>query len=285
MSSSDSEVHSDEDMEHQQDLQALVRRGLNAGEKLLDDAKEEKPEVPHEKKHGIYQADALKQKLDDISYPVPAGYKRVPWIETLVVETARDQSVTASKDVKRESNFHDCALEAVREAYRRFHVMGVPASRPNDFYATMLKNDSQMFKVRSKIAYEQKAIDVVENRKKIQAEKKFGKQVQKSRLAEKALQKKAAKDQIKNWQSKGADNADGDDVEFDASGKGKTIKGSKKATKSKKREGKDKKYGSGGKRDKRNTKESSSEKATFAKKKTKGAGKGKGGGKGKRGKK
>merc|ERR1719198_2529247 len=142
-----------------------------------------------------------------------------------------------------------------------------------------------MFKVRSKIAYEQKAIDVVESRKKIQAEKKFGKQVQKARLAEKAKEKTSAKESIKKWKEKRADQDDDNGV----MGKPQKNTGNKArgAQKNAKRAAKDARYGNGGKKrgSKRNGKESEKDamNAFYGKGKTKGKGgkgKGKGGGKG-----
>merc|ERR1719377_10987 len=97
--------------------------------------------------------------------------KRVPWIETLVIPSAKAET-KVSDDVKREAAFHERTAEAVKEAYRRLHVMGVDASRPNDFYAEMMKNDYQMLKIRQNLTNEQKKIAAVEQRKKYKAEKR-----------------------------------------------------------------------------------------------------------------
>merc|ERR1719163_2323711 len=99
-----------------------------------------------------------------MAFPPPPGYKRVPWIETLVMPIKGTVKVDKNEDVS----------EGVKEAYRRLHVMGVPASRPSDFYAEMMKPDSLIYKIRQRISSEQKAIETVEARKKFKAAKKFG---------------------------------------------------------------------------------------------------------------
>merc|ERR1719199_1902787 len=114
--------------------------------------------------------------------------KRVPWIETLVIPTTKAETAVGD-DVKREAAFHERTAEAVREAYRRLHVMGVDASRPNDFYAEMMKSDYQMLKIRQNLTNEQHKIVAVEQCKKNKMEKKFAKEVQSARIKEKQAEK------------------------------------------------------------------------------------------------
>merc|ERR1719265_1784061 len=114
--------------------------------------------------------------------------KRVPWIETLVINTAKAET-KVSDDVRREAAFHERTAEAVKEAYRRLHIMGVDASRPNDFYAEMMKSDYQMLKIRQNLTNEQKKIVAVEQRKKNKMTKKFAKEVQSARIKEKQKEK------------------------------------------------------------------------------------------------
>merc|ERR1711924_301601 len=106
------------------------------------------------------------------------------------------------QDVLRESKFHGHVITAVKEAYRRLHVMGAPASRPSDFYAEMLKPDSLMYKIRQRISAEQKAIETVEARKKFRAAKKFGKQVQAEKVKENLKKRKESKKDIEKWKAK-----------------------------------------------------------------------------------
>ena len=118
---------------------------------------------------------ALRQKVDEISYKAPEGLNRVPWIETLVLSNELNvtEFKSAEDTVKIEKAMHDAAMQSVKEGYRRLAAMNVPASRPADFMAEMLRDDSTMTKVKGKLAEEAAKIKAVETRKRVQAEKKF----------------------------------------------------------------------------------------------------------------
>merc|ERR1740117_2350227 len=105
------------------------------------------------------------------------GAKRVPWVDTLEIDCQRSlpKGVGPKDGVKLESAFSEMALEAVREAYRRLRVMKVPASRPNDFYAEMLRSDKTMYQVRARASEEERRMKIVEDRKKAQAARRFSK--------------------------------------------------------------------------------------------------------------
>ena len=118
---------------------------------------------------------ALRQKVEEISYKAPEGLNRVPWIETLTLSNQINitEFKSAEDTVKIEKAMHDAAMESVKEGYRRLAAMNVPASRPTDFMAEMLRDDSTMTKVKGKLAEEAAKIKAVETRKRVQAEKKF----------------------------------------------------------------------------------------------------------------
>ena len=119
----------------------------------------------------------LRRKADEISYHAPEGMKRVPWIETLALSGPLGVSSFSKSDdsVKLEKAMHDAALESVKEGYRRLAALNVPASRPDDFLAEMLRDDGTMAKVKSRLTEEAAKIKAVETRKRVQAEKKFAK--------------------------------------------------------------------------------------------------------------
>merc|ERR1719169_247807 len=178
----------------------------------------------------ICEKELLQLKFEEIEYKAPKGLKRVPWIETLVIPTAKAET-KVSDDVRREAAFHERTAEAVKEAYRRLHVMGVDATRPNDFYAEMMKSDYQMLKIRQNLTNEQKKIAAVEQRKKNKTEKKFAKEVQSARIKEKQAEKVKRIENIEKFKaekrSRKHDNGDEGDFEGDfqkaskADGKGK----------------------------------------------------------------
>ena len=74
----------------------------------------------------IYEGEMMDDKIKDIQLPIPAKLERVPWYESMVLTTERKgDAKDASKDVERESKFHDCTMEAVKEGYRRLQLMGI----------------------------------------------------------------------------------------------------------------------------------------------------------------
>jgi len=77
--------------------------------------------------------------------------------------------------------------------------MAVPASRPDDFLAEMVKADAQMLKVRGRIAEEQKRVKVVDERRRNQANAKFGKALGTKRQQERAKKKTETLKDIANW--------------------------------------------------------------------------------------
>eukprot|EP00916_Digyalum_oweni_P022752 GHVL01037661.1.p1 GENE.GHVL01037661.1~~GHVL01037661.1.p1 ORF type:complete len:198 (+),score=37.79 GHVL01037661.1:41-634(+) len=129
----------------------------------------------HCDKPRIYDSSALNRKLEEIRYKIPEGLKRVPFLDTLAVinDIPRPSKIGKNDDLKREATFHKEALENVAEAYRRFSQLEVPASRPDDFLAEMLKPDYHMQKVRRKMLDEQKRIKVVESRKAYKEQRKI----------------------------------------------------------------------------------------------------------------
>ncbi|KAF4755942.1 putative rRNA-processing protein EBP2, partial [Perkinsus olseni] len=136
----------------------------------------------------------LNAALKSISYGVPQGLTRVPWIETLALtstqEPISEKGFKPDDRVEIEKAMYSQAQESVTEAFRRFAAMGIEANRPDDFYAEMLKTDQQMGKIRENLADQQKRIEIVEERKRRQAEKKFGKKMQVAAAQARAAQKR-----------------------------------------------------------------------------------------------
>lgn len=56
------------------------------------------------------------------------------------------------------------ALAATQEAIGRFERAGVPWLRPVDYYAEMVKTDDHMAKVKEQLMFEQKQIELAEER-------------------------------------------------------------------------------------------------------------------------
>jgi len=193
----------------------------------------------------ICDVPALLSKRDEIKYKPAPGAKHVPWIETLAITALKPlEKTSADEDVKREQAFLAQAKELVAEGYRRLRVMAIPATRPEDFLAEMFKTDEQMLKVRSRIVDEQKRISAVEERKRNQANAKFGKAVGIKRMEEKQKKKKAGLAEIENWKkSDKSKDSEGKSLEDVLSG----VKSKQKKEQKGKGKGKGKAGGSKGK--------------------------------------
>ena len=75
--------------------------------------------------------------------------------------------------------------------------MNVPYLRPDDYYAEMLKSDHHMQRIRDSLLFEERKMAAFERRKKNQAHKKFGKQLNAEKIKNKAAEKRMAIDAIK----------------------------------------------------------------------------------------
>ena len=114
-----------------------------------------KNEAAPENQEHRYDKAGLLRKLGEIRYKAAAGGDgRIPWVETLSL-TAKDdehrgiEETGVTEDIRREGAFKNQSLELAKEGYRRLRVMRIPANRPDDFMAEMMKDDSQMHKVSS----------------------------------------------------------------------------------------------------------------------------------------
>merc|ERR1712187_33050 len=75
----------------------------------------------------------------------------------------------------------------------------IPCSRPSDFYAEMMRPDNLMYKVRSWASEEQRRINIVEERKKGKAAKKFAKKARAEKLHARAKEKRQTLEDISTW--------------------------------------------------------------------------------------
>jgi len=99
-------------------------------------------------------------------------------------------------DLNRELSFYTQALTAVKEARQLLHREGVPFSRPNDYFAEMLKTDDHMGKIRQRLVDEAADKQAAQDARKQRDLRKFGKQVQVAKLQEREKQKKETLDKI-----------------------------------------------------------------------------------------
>ncbi|KAJ3180233.1 rRNA-processing protein and EBNA1-binding protein ebp2 [Geranomyces variabilis] len=218
---------------------------------------------------------ALLSRLKDIRIDQP-GFK-VPWIETMSVTSLAPLDLAPADvqdDLKRELAFYKQALHAAEEGRRRVRAAKVPFSRPDDFFAEMVKSDEHMARVRQRLLDEAASIQASEKARKQRDLKKFGKKVQQEKLAERVKNKKSEIEKVKVARKKHAssDNSreDADDefgIELDSSSSTPSRGGGPNP----KRKRRDEKFGFGGsKRHKKtNDKTSVDDMAGFSQKRMK----------------
>lgn len=164
----------------------------------LEDLEEEEKEdiVPHTRLT-INNTSALLAALERISIPTD---KSAPFAshQSIVSATETSESIPdVSDDLQRELAFYSQCLEAVRLGRSRLISEGVPFSRPKDYFAEMVKEDAHMEKIKAKLVEEASAKKAAAEARKLRDLKKFGKQVQVSKLQERQKAKREVLDKIK----------------------------------------------------------------------------------------
>ncbi|KAI0248600.1 eukaryotic rRNA processing protein EBP2-domain-containing protein [Lactifluus subvellereus] len=190
----------------------------------------------------------------------------LPWTETLAVSFPETIDVDVNDDLNRELAFYKQALHGAKAARALATKHGLPFTRPDDFFAEMVKTDAHMERIRQRLLDESTGIAKSEARRREREGKKVGKQVQLEKLKERERSKKDMEERLKGLKRKhkGAlDNAKVGDDAFDiavedaiADRPAKRARGGKSG--SLPRHVRDKKFGFGGhgKRDKQNTRSS-----------------------------
>ncbi|CAF2076865.1 hypothetical protein Bca4012_090014 [Brassica carinata] len=145
-------------------------------------------------KTAVYNRDGLLDKLQDISWP-----EDIDWTHKLTVEIEQGQAVDVNDDLAREMAFYTQALQGTRQAFQKLQEMGLPFLRPADYYAEMVKSDTHMEKVKSKLLCEKKQMEEMEERRKARDNKKMAKEVQSQKMKERAKQKKDEIESVKKW--------------------------------------------------------------------------------------
>ncbi|CAM9978661.1 unnamed protein product, partial [Hapterophycus canaliculatus] len=129
--------------------------------------------------------------------------RAIPWEETLTVSDVPLELEDVHDDLKREVSFYSNALEAVKRGRGLLMTANVPYKRPEDFLCEMVKTDAHMDKIKDKLIFEQQKMDAFEQRKARQEQRKYAKELNSSKIAEKSKRKKEGLEEIEQWK-KGA---------------------------------------------------------------------------------
>ncbi|KAJ2261390.1 RRNA processing protein [Coemansia sp. RSA 376] len=236
--------------------------------------------LPQPKKEFINHKVALRALVDELSQ------KSLNWIQRCDVTSAEPIVVDKTEnDLDRELKFYQQGLEAVIQAQLEVKKVGVPFSRPDDYFAEMVKSDAHMARIRQKLLDQQKGIQNSEEAKKQRELRKYGKKIEQEKLKEREDQKKASLDKIATIKKRlrSGDLGEVDDFEIgvdsddDGGKKAKGARGKKakdgKPMANHKRLSKNEKFGFGGKKRglRKNTAESTSDMSGFSQKRNKSA--------------
>jgi rRNA-processing protein EBP2 len=124
--------------------------------------------------------------------------KGLPWIETMTITSSEPIVLEdASNDMARELAFYQQALEAAKLGRELVKKAGIDFTRPDDYFAEMLKSDEHMAKIRQRLLDESASIKASEDAKRQRQLKKFGKKVQVEKQLERQKQKTEMLDKIK----------------------------------------------------------------------------------------
>ena len=119
---------------------------------------------------------------------------KVPFIEHLSLSNPQPLSVPdqleVHNDLKREIAFYNSTRENVKKGMEILVQAKIPISRPDDFFAEMLKTDDQMGRVKNRILKQQKKINNFEEKKQRMENKKFHKAIKAYKQMEKHKEKR-----------------------------------------------------------------------------------------------
>lgn len=169
---------------------------------------------------------------------------QLPWLETLRISQGIDQTVSADDDLNRELAFYKATIAGVTKGRSILEEMKVPYLRPKDYFAEMVKTDAHMDHIKQALEFEQHKMDIVEQRKIDQMQRKFAKKARQTKQ-----EKKKQTNYMKEYKgnSKGLEEALNKEESDSKRGKGEFNMGKKNngsnPMPNKRRQMKNKKYG------------------------------------------
>lgn len=102
-------------------------------------------------------------------------------------------------DFRRENMFHRQAQGAVMDGIDRLKKLGIPTSRPDDYFAEMAKSDEHMQKVRQNLMKKQTIAQRSEKVRQLRQQKKIAKQMQVEATLKKHAEKRKLLEDVKKY--------------------------------------------------------------------------------------
>lgn len=245
---------------------------------LAEDDSSAKNEEEETEEEETLDEEALMKKarnekaLETVTMELTNSMAKLPWAERYDVTPSTSLPfgkkneegiyVDVHDDLKREVAFYNLALEAVHAGREECEKIKIPFSRPEDFFAEMVKTDDHMAQVKDRLIFESKKMESFEQRKSNKEQLLRAKEAHSHRLSEKAKSKKRHMQDVDDWAKSAASNRAGNNVvhDDDSGYLDRMNEGPNK-----RRQAMDRKYGHGGKtgRFKQNSKKSMNDMSGF----------------------
>lgn len=161
----------------------------------LDD--EEREDLVPFTRTTINNKTALLAALNRIGMPTDSSVKFATHQTVISSKPTSEAIEDIQDDLQRELAFYAQSLEAAKLGRAALLKEGVPFTRPNDYFAEMVKSDGQMEKVKAKLVEEATNKKAAAEARKQRDLKKFGKSVQVAKEQERNKAKRETLDKIK----------------------------------------------------------------------------------------
>jgi rRNA-processing protein EBP2 len=165
---------------------------------------------------GIYERERIITRLNEIRanfYNRLSSQKlinntkgRIPFSEHMTITNDKalevPEALTVHDDIKREIAFYNMTRENVKKGMEILVQAKIPISRPDDFFAEMLKSDEHMAKVKSRLLQQQSKIKTFEEKQSRMENKKFHKAIKAYKQTERHSEKRQNVEQINTLKKK-----------------------------------------------------------------------------------
>lgn len=191
--SSDAEEEEEEEVDQDEEMEDEEEEEEEEDIPLSDLEEDEREDVVPHQRLTINNSAAILSALKRISFIGPntpfSEHNSLVSKEPIEVEDAND-------DLNRELAFYKVCQAAATQARGLLKKDGIPFTRPGDYFAEMVKNDEHMSLIKKKL-YEEAASKKASAEARRQRDlKKFGKQVQNSKLQQRHKEKREMLEKI-----------------------------------------------------------------------------------------
>jgi len=156
-------------------------------------ASEDKADTQPHQRLTVNNTPALRKAHKSIAY----AYMELPFSTHQSIITTKPVFIPdVNDDLNRELAFYKQSLDAAKEGRNVLLKEGMPFSRPNDYFAEMVKSDEHMGKIKQRMVEEAANKKVVSEARRQRDLKRFGKQVQVAKLQERDKAKRDTLDKV-----------------------------------------------------------------------------------------